>query len=73
MNNFDYNNKTHMDKIAELNNEISKLSYIQPPVYTWVPSFNNFNQQDTMWSDICGASNIDSFSYEEKLRKFLSV
>ena len=42
-------------------------------MYSWFASFNNFRQKDAMWADICGSANIDNLSYEEQLRKFLSV
>ena len=45
LNNFDYTNKTQQTYIEDLTNEISKLKYIQPPVYSWFASFNNFISQ----------------------------
>jgi Niemann-Pick C1 protein len=56
-----------------MNSEISKLSYINPPVYTWFASFNNFLLKGQSWSDVCGSNDLDQYTYEEKLRKFLEI
>lgn len=58
LNNFDYENSTQIENIATLNNEISKLEYIQPPVFSWFASFNNFRQQSAQWSQACATENI---------------
>ena len=63
LNNFDFTNKTQIDYIEKLNNEISKLSHIQPPVYSWFASFNNFKKSDATWAEVCGSSNIDAYTY----------
>ena len=71
LNNFDYTNTTQRQYIETLTNEVSKLKYIQPPVYSWFASFNNFVDQDQEWTTICGAKGIDKLPYEEQLRRFL--
>ena len=63
LNNFDYENENQINQILSLSNEISKLEYIQPPVYSWFASFNNFRKSDAMWSDTCGSENIDTLTY----------
>lgn len=73
LNNFDYQNETQQSYIKNLTNEVSKLKYIQPPVYSWFASFNNFISQGQTWTEACGALNIDKLSYEEQLRRFMEV
>lgn len=59
LNGFDYTNKTQFSYITNLNNEISKLKYIQPPVYSWFASFSNFVLPGQAWTTTCGADDID--------------
>ena len=40
--NFDYLNPDHLEKIDELANGLSRLSMVQPPLYSWIGVFNNF-------------------------------
>ncbi len=49
-NNFDYQNPNHTSLIKTLNNEVSKLKYIQPPVYSWFATFNNYVSQGQTWT-----------------------
>ena len=70
-NNFDYRNDTHKETIQDLTNEISKLKYIQPPVYSWFATFNNFVLQGQSWTEPCGATNVDKLPYDEQLQRFL--
>lgn len=72
-NNFDYRNDTQREAITNLTNEISKLKYIQPPVYSWFAAFGNFVNQGQTWTDACGATNVDKLPYNEQLRLFMEV
>lgn len=72
-NHFDYQDVDQTNLIKELNNEVSKLKYVQPPVYSWFASFNNFISQDKVWIDACGARGVDKLPYSEQLKKFLEV
>ena len=62
-NNFDYQDPNQTEKIKTLTNEIPKLEFIQPPVYSWFASFNNFITQDQTWTDACGATGVDKLPY----------
>lgn len=62
-NNFDYRNDNHSALIKELTNEISKLKYIQPPVYSWFATFNNFVSQGQSWTEACDATGVDKLPY----------
>jgi Niemann-Pick C1 protein len=64
LNNFEYRNATQQAYIKTLTNEISKLKYIQPPVYSWFSTFNNFILQGQEWTEACGAINVDKLPYE---------
>ena len=72
-NNFDYQNEVQVQKILDLTNEVSKLKFIQPPVYSWFASFNNFVSQDQTWTGACGATGVDKLPYLEQLRRFFDV
>jgi Niemann-Pick C1 protein len=63
-NNFDFQDEVQTKYIKDLNNEISKLKYIQPPVYSWFASFNNYLSQGQSWTEVCGATNVDQYPYE---------
>jgi Niemann-Pick C1 protein len=49
------------------------LKFIQPPVYSWFASFNNFISQGQTWTDACGATGVDKLPYLQQLRRFFDV
>lgn len=51
--NFDYQNPEHLEKIDELANGLSRLSMVQPPLYSWIGVFNNFIQPSAAWEQAC--------------------
>lgn len=73
LNNYNFTDPQTIQSIDNLTNEVSKLKYIDSPVYLWFASFQNFLKTDATWSDVCGTKNIDAFGYGEQLKKFLDV
>ena len=49
------------------------MKYIQPPVYSWFATFNNYVSQGQIWTDACGATGVDKLPYKEQLRRFLDI
>lgn len=47
---FNFQDGTQRELVKSLTNEISKLKFIQPPVYSWFASFSNFVSQGQTWT-----------------------
>jgi len=71
--NFDYDNPDHIKVIDDMSNALSRLNTVQPPVYSWIGVFNHFRDPKEAWNMACNTRDIDRYSIQEQLKKFMAV
>lgn len=56
----DYQNQTHLDLVSTMSNALSQLNEtVQPPIYSWVASFNLFTRPEGEWAISCETQDIN--------------
>jgi Niemann-Pick C1 protein len=56
-----------------MSNGLSRLSMVQPPVYSWIGVFNHFRNQKEAWNIDCNTQDIDRFPIQDQLKKFMAT
>ncbi|EGR30695.1 niemann pick type c1, putative [Ichthyophthirius multifiliis] len=72
--NIDYKNQNDIDVINQISNALSLLQEtVQPPVFSWIATFNQFRNPKQMWATDCGTGDIDQYPFEVQVQKFIDV
>ncbi|CAD8070438.1 unnamed protein product [Paramecium primaurelia] len=72
--NLDYQNQHDLDLVANLSNSLSQLNEtVQPPIYSWVASFNLFIREKAEWTTACETQDIALYDLPTQLKRFLGV
>jgi Niemann-Pick C1 protein len=75
--NIDYNNQTNLQIIDDLSDQLSQLTSVKPPVYSWYKDFKKFmdrNYLDT-YEKVCNPEldYIKTLPMDMQIKKFLEV
>ncbi|KAL4477676.1 hypothetical protein ABPG74_002826 [Tetrahymena malaccensis] len=72
--NVDYRSNTDVNYINRISNALSLLNTtVQPPVYSWIATFNQFANPKQMWAIDCNTRDIDQYPFEVQVQKFMNV
>lgn len=63
-----------MNKMSEMQIQLATLNgSVISPVYSWVPPFQNFITQGSLWSDACGSDKVKFLDFDSQVKAFVQI